>query len=106
LLPVLTSDGVSIGSIMLEPLIIDNEICGALLVAWRRDGEPFDVRDEEAIHDFSVIFAASHKLLNTVEELATAVELELAIPRSSIPAFSALASSPTNDKPTSPNVRH
>lgn len=54
------------GSIMLEPLIIDNEIHGALLVAWRKDGEPFDVHDEEAMHDFSVIFASSRKLLNTV----------------------------------------
>ena len=79
-------------SILAEPLIIDQRIQGVLLVAWKSNGKPFDEHDEQALHDFAVIFGSTRKLLGTVEELVNAMELEMAIPRSTIPALRGMAS--------------
>ena len=87
----------SLRSIMAEPLIIENEIVGVVLVAWRTNGEPFKHQDENALHDFTVLFGSTQRLLQCVEELVNVIELEMAIPRSSIPALSSLAS-PAGEK--------
>lgn len=71
----------SLRSIMGEPIIIDSTIQGALLVAWKSDGEPFAVQDEHALHDFALLFGSTYRLLSCVEELVSAVEVEIAIPR-------------------------
>ena len=77
-------------SIMAQPLILDHQVQGAVLVAWKCNGEPFDICDEEAIHDFAVVFAATTKLVACVQELVSAVELDLAIPACSIPPLSGM----------------
>jgi len=94
----------SLRSILGEPLIIDNEIQGVLLVAWKSSGVAFDLQDEQALHDFGVLFGATYKLLHGVETLVTAVEMELAIPRHSIPALSSTisATGEKKDTPSSP----
>lgn len=86
---------------MAEPLIIENEIVGVVLVAWKTNCEPFDQQDENALHDFSVLFGSTQRLLHCVEELVNVIELEMAIPAHSIPALSALGIvSPGGEKAT------
>jgi hypothetical protein len=72
-------------SIMALPLVLENEVQGALLVACKSDGGVFDEHDEHALQDFAVLFGSTHKLLKSVEELVNAVELEMAIPSNSLP---------------------
>jgi hypothetical protein len=39
------------------------------------------VQDEHALHDFALLFGSTYRLLSCVEELVSAVEVEIAIPR-------------------------
>jgi hypothetical protein len=86
-------------SIIAEPLVVAGTIKGVLLVAWKADGTPFDEQDEFTLHDFAVLFGSTHKLLASVEELVSVIEIEMAIPRNTIPALrSLIPTSPTGEK--------
>ena len=88
-------------SIMAQPLVLENHVQGALLVACKADGGRFDEQDEHALQDFAVLFGSTQKLLKSVEELVNAVELEMAIPPNSVPSR-AVVSPAEKAQPVSP----
>jgi len=88
-------------SIMAQPLVLENHVQGALLVACKSDGGRFDEQDEHALQDFAVLFGSTQKLLKSVEELVNAVELEMAIPPNSVPSR-AVVSPAEKAQPVSP----
>jgi hypothetical protein len=91
-------------SIMALPLVLENEVQGALLVACKSDGGSFDEHDEHALQDFAVLFGSTQKLLKSVEELVNAVELEMAIPSNSLPPRAPMSPIEKSSVTASPNT--